>query len=144
MANRISAIDDYVRELGIEDDALAAAVTYARWSAAAEYRLFAAAGIHVDDISWEDLEPFLGRGRTPVLETIKLSDMLDYKRQNLELVARAQGQDDAFGCDKFVMLASIQRQIYQRAHHGFSVSTEEIASLRTCYDVKTPIATPYP
>ena len=126
MANRASAIDDYVRELGIEDDALAAAVAYARWSAAAEYRMLAAAGIHVDDISCDDLEPFLGRGRTPVLERVKLSDMHDYKRQNLELVAWAQGQDDAFGCDKFVIPVSILRQIYQRNHHGSTVSTEEI------------------
>ena len=54
----------------------------------------------------------------PVLETAKLSDILDYKRLNLKLVAWAQGQDDAFGCDKFVMLASIVRQIYQRTHFG--------------------------
>lgn len=87
--------------------------------------MLAAAGIHVDDVSWDDLEPFLSSGRIPVLETVKLSDMLDYKRQNLELVAWAQGRDDAYGCDKFVMLASILRQIYQRAHQGFSLSTEE-------------------
>ena len=73
--------------------------------------LLEAAGIHVDDISWDELEPFLGRGRMPVLETVKLSDLLDYKRQDMELVAWAQGQDDAFGCDKFVMLTSILRQI---------------------------------
>ena len=102
MGNRVAAIDDYVRELGIEDDALAVAIAYARWSAAAEYRLLAAAGIHVDDISWKDLEPFLGRGRMPVLETVTLSDLLDYTKQDLELVAWTQGQDDAFGCDRFL------------------------------------------
>ena len=54
LANRVAAIDDYIRELGIEEDALAAGIAYTRWSAAAEYRLLAAAGIHVDEISWED------------------------------------------------------------------------------------------
>ena len=55
LANRVTPIDEYIQELGIEEDAVAAAIAYARWSAAAEYRLLAAAGIHVDDISWEDL-----------------------------------------------------------------------------------------
>ena len=62
----------------------------------------------------------------PVLETVKLIDLLDYKRQDLELVAWAQGQGDAYGCDKFVMLASILRQIYQRTHLGHGVSPEEL------------------
>ena len=107
MANRIPAIDEYVQQLGIEDATLDAAIRHARWSAAAEDRLLAAAGIHVDDISWSDLEPFLGRGRMPVLETVKLSELLDYAKQNLELVAWAQGQYDAYGCDRFVMMTSI-------------------------------------
>ena len=64
---------------------------------------------HVDDISWEDTEPLHWAGRMAVLETVKLSDLLDYKRQNLDLVAWAQCQDDAYGCDEFVMLASILR-----------------------------------
>ena len=101
MSNRIAAIDDYVRELGIEEDALVAAVAYARWSAAAECRLLAAAGIHVNDISWKELEPFLGRGRMPVLETVTLTDLLDHAKQELELVAWTHCQDvmplDAIG-----------------------------------------------
>ena len=59
-ANRIDEIDAYVKELGLEDEALVAAVKYAQWSAAAEYRLLASAGIRVDEISFDDLEPFLG------------------------------------------------------------------------------------
>ena len=127
------AIDAYVRELNIEDKTLSAAVAYARWSAAAEYRLLAAAGIHVDDISWEDLEPFLGRGRMPVLETVTLSELLDHAKQELELVAWAQGQDDAFGCDRFVMLASILRQIYQRIHQGRQCTTSEMKVARNMH-----------
>ena len=57
-----------------------------------------------------------------VLETVKLSDLLDFQRQNLELVPWAQGQDDAFGCDKFVLLASVLRQIYQRTYLGHRIS----------------------
>ena len=45
-------------------------------------RLLAAAGIHVDDISWSDLELFLGRGRMPVLETVTLKDLLDYSKRS--------------------------------------------------------------
>ena len=39
LTNRVEAIDTYVRDLGIEDETLAAAIAYARWFAAAEYRL---------------------------------------------------------------------------------------------------------
>ena len=42
------------------------------------------------------------------------------------IAAWAQGQDDAFSCDKFVMLASILRQVYQRIHLGHSVYPEEL------------------
>ena len=125
LANRLAEIGAYVRDLGIEDETLAAAIDYARWSAAAEYRLLAAAGIHVNDIAWDDLQPFLGRGRMPVLETVKLSDLLSYTRQDLELVAWAQGQGEAYGSDKYVLMTSILRQIYQRVHLGHAISHEE-------------------
>ena len=47
----------------------------------------------------------------PVLETVKLSDLLSYTRQDLELVAWAQGQGVAYGSDKYVLMTSILRQI---------------------------------
>ena len=53
----MNEIDAYVRDPGIEEETLAAAIDYARWAAAAEYRLLAAAGIHANDIAWADLEP---------------------------------------------------------------------------------------
>ena len=66
----------------------------------------------------------------PVLETVTLSDLLDYTKQDLELVAWTQGQDDAFGCDRFVMLASILRQMYQRMHHSRPCSPSEFGVAR--------------
>ena len=65
--NRIAQVDDYVQQLGIEEESVTAAIKYARWSAAAEYRLLASKGIKVGELSMADLEPYLGRGRLPVL-----------------------------------------------------------------------------
>ena len=137
MDNRVTTVDECTRELGIEEDGLDAAITYARWSVAAEYRLLASAGIHVDDISGADLEPFLGRGRMPVLETVTLKELLDYSKQELEMVAWAQGQDDAYGSGRFVMLASVLRQIYQRVHQGRACTSSELTIARdmlSCQD----------
>ena len=61
LTNRIPEIDAYVQELGIETETIAAAVSYAQWSAAAEYRLLAAKGIRANEISFEDRE-HLGKG----------------------------------------------------------------------------------
>ena len=66
----------------------------------------------------------------PVLETVTLSDLLDHAKQELELVAWTQGQDDAFGCDRFVMLASILRQIYQRMRQGRHCTDSEMKVAR--------------
>ena len=125
MANRVDQIDAYVKELGIEAETLAAAIKYAQWSAAAEYRLLASAGIRVDEISFDDLEPFLGRGRMPVLQNVLLSDLLDLNKHNLEQVAWSQQQDDAYGCDRFVLMASVLRQIYNRYHQGRAITAGE-------------------
>ena len=61
-----------MQQLGIEDECVTAAIKYARWSAAAEYRLLASKGIKVGGLSMADLEPFLGWGRLPVLERVSL------------------------------------------------------------------------
>lgn len=50
LAHRVPGIDAYVQELGIEQQTPAAAIGYAQWSAAAEYRLLASKGIQVDQI----------------------------------------------------------------------------------------------
>ena len=63
--NRLPQIDDYIHKCGIEAPCLQASLTYAQWSAAAEYKLLASKGIKVGDIPLKDLEPFLGRGRMP-------------------------------------------------------------------------------
>ena len=94
-ANRVDEIDAYVKELGSENDTLVAAIKNAQWSAAPEYRLFASAGIRVDEISFDDLEPFLGRGRMPVLQNILPSDLLDMNKHHLEQAAWSQQQDDS-------------------------------------------------
>ena len=80
--NRVAEIDAYVKAQGVEDETLAAAIKYAQWPAAAEYRLLASAGIRVDEISFDDLEPFLGRGRMPSLQSVLLSDLLDMNKQS--------------------------------------------------------------
>ena len=59
--------------------------------------------------SFDDLEPYLGRGRMPVLETVYLSELLELNKNELELVAWSQQQDGAFGCDRFVLMTSILR-----------------------------------
>ena len=79
LANRIPEIDAYVTELGIEDKTVTAATQYTQWSAAAEYRLLASKDIRVADIPFEDLAPYLGRDRMPVLEEIPLEDLLGSK-----------------------------------------------------------------
>ena len=63
-------------------------------------------------------------------ETVTLSELLEQAKQELELVAWTQGQDDAFGCDRFVMLASILRLIYQRIHDGRHCTPEEMRVVR--------------
>ena len=113
LAHRVPEIDAYVQELGIEQTVVAA-VSYAQWSVAAEYRLLAFKGIHVDEISLRDLEPFLGRGRTPVLENALLGDLIGMGKHTHEQVAWAQEEDDAFGCDRYVMIISVLRQLYKR------------------------------
>ena len=61
--NRLRQVDNYIQQCGIEEECLTASETYAKWSAVAEYRLLAANGIKVGQLSLRDLEPFLGRGR---------------------------------------------------------------------------------
>lgn len=112
LANRVDQIDAYVEELGIETETFVAAIRYVQWFVAAEYRLLASVGIRVDEISFNDMELLLGRERMPVLENVLLSDLLDLNKHNLELVAWSQQQDDAYGCDRFVFIASVLRQIY--------------------------------
>ena len=54
----------------IEESALAAAKDYAVWSAAAAFRLLASQCIEVRNRANAESEPFLGRGRMPVLEIV--------------------------------------------------------------------------
>lgn len=61
----------------------------------------------------------------PVSETVLLRDLLDFQRQDLELVALAQGQDDAYGSDKFLLMTSIHRQIYRRLRQGYAITLQE-------------------
>lgn len=115
----------YVRGLGHGIWAIEAAIRYAQWPAAAEYRLLASAGIRVDEISF-DLEQYVGRGRMPVLEAVYLSELLDLNKHDLELVAWSQEQDDAVGCDRLALMVSILRQIYHRRHQGRPTATAEM------------------
>ena len=71
--HRIAQVDDYVQQLGIGEESVTAAIKYAGWSAAAEYRLLASKGIKVGELRMADLEPYLGRGCLPVLEHVSLA-----------------------------------------------------------------------
>ena len=51
--HRVPKVDDYVQQLGIEEECVTAAIKYARWSAAAEYRLLASKGINVGASAWQ-------------------------------------------------------------------------------------------
>ena len=75
MITGLPAIDEYARSLGIEEEALPAAVSFAQWSAA-EYRILAPHSILVEEIPWKEIDPFQGRGLMPVIEEAQLQDLL--------------------------------------------------------------------
>ena len=92
LAHRVPEIDAYGKELGIEQETLVAAIGYALWSATAEYRLLASKGIIVDQISARHIEPYLGRGRMPVIEEVLLSDLAGMRQHAHDQVAWPKGQ----------------------------------------------------
>ena len=57
----------------------------------AEYRLLAANGIKVGQINLRDLEPYLGRGRLPVLIEIPLSELNESKVDVVDKLAWSLG-----------------------------------------------------
>ena len=61
----------------------------------------------------------------PFSRPLFLSELLDLNRHDLELVAWSQEQDDAFGCDRFVLMTSIIRQIDHRQHQGRPITVAE-------------------
>lgn len=128
--HQVKEVDDYIRQLDIEDESLKAAIKYARWSAAAEYRLLASHGIKVGDVSIADLEPYLGRGRFPVLERVSLAMLSDTKRNIIDQMAWSLGVDDAYGHDRFTMVAAVLKQIFLWASQGRRTSLEGKSVLR--------------
>ena len=92
---------------GVEKERVRAAVAYGKWSAAAEYRLLASRGIRVGDLTLAALEPYLGRGRLPVLVSVPLSELNNVKVDVVDKVAWSLGVDDAYGHDRFSMTAVV-------------------------------------
>ena len=124
-------VDKYVQQLDIEEASLKAAIKYARWSAAAEYRLLASKGIKVGETSMADLEPYLGRGRLPVLERVSLALLNASTVDNVDKMAWSLGVDDAYGHDRFSMVAAVLKQIFLRASKGTTRTTlEEVQVVR--------------
>ena len=116
--NRLPQVDNYIKQCGIEEASVTASCTYAKWSAAAEYRLLAAQGIKVGEISLDDLEPFLGRGRLPVLIEMPLAQLNKTKVDVVDKLAWSLGVDDAYGHDRYTMTAAVLKQIFTRASTG--------------------------
>ena len=130
--NRLPQVDDYIRLLNIEEGSLQAAISYAKWSAAAEYRLLATCGIKVKEFTLAELEPFLGRGRLPVLVEMPLSELNETKTDRVDDMAWSLGVDDAYGHDRYAMTAAVLKQIFKRASTGKKPSHEELAVVRNC------------
>ena len=61
----------------------------------------------------------------PVLQNMLLSDLLDMNKQHLEQVAWSQQQDDAYGCDRLILMASVLRQIYKRYQQDGAITSGE-------------------
>ena len=61
----------------------------------------------------------------PVLQNVLLSDLPDMNKHNLQHVAWSQQQDDAYGCDRFVLMASVLRQIYNRHRQSRAITSGE-------------------
>ena len=135
--HRVQQVDDYVQQLDIENESVRAAIKYARWSAAAEYRLLASRGIKVADISMSDLEPYLGRGRLPVLEQVSLALLKDNERDLLDRMAWTLGVDDAYGHDRFSMVAAVPKQIFLRTSQGNALPSKKEACCVTSSPTQT-------
>ena len=79
----------------------------------------------------EDLEPYLGRGRLPVLESVPLALLNKTKVDVVDKLAWSLGVDDAYGHDRFSMVAAVLKQIFLRASTGASrISCEEMQVVR--------------
>ena len=130
--NRLPQVDEYVRRCNLEAESLQAAITYTKWSAAAEYRLLASCGIKVGEFTLDELEPYLGRGRLPVLVEMPLSELNDTKTDKVDRMAWSLGVDDAYGHDRYAMTAAVLKQIFKRASTGRKPSHEELSVVRNC------------
>ena len=119
-----------MQQLGIDEESVTAAIKHAIWSAAAEYRLLASKGIKVGELSMADLEPYLGRGRLPVLERVSLALLNATKVDNVDKMAWSLGVGDAYGHDRFSMVAAVLKQIFLRASKGRRTSLEERQVIR--------------
>ena len=60
------------------------------------------------------LNPTWESGRMHVFENVLPSELVGREKHAYEQVAWAQEQGDAYGCDVFVLIASVIRQIYKR------------------------------
>ena len=56
------------------------------------------------------LEPYLGRGRLPVLERVPLAQHNKTKVDVVDKLAWSLGVDDAYGHDRFSMTAAVLKQ----------------------------------
>ena len=70
----------------------------------------------------------------PVIEEVLLSDLAGMNKHAHEQVAWAQGEDDAYGCDRYVVIISGLRQIYTRCGQHRSIKQGEQRVVRDLFD----------
>ena len=76
------------------------------------------------------LEPYLGRGRLPVLGSVSLALAIETNRDIIGRMAWSLVVDDAYGHDRFSMVAAVLKQISLRASKGKRFTLEEKQVLR--------------
>ena len=91
------------------NEARKAAIQYAVWSAAPEYRMIGAAGVKVHKISNKDLEPYLGRGMMPLLEDTTLVELLKKRDGDIPMVLAAWSQcdPDVYDAELYSLAAAV-------------------------------------
>ena len=88
----LKEVEACFNKIGLGSESLHAVIQHVQWSAAAEHRLLASFGVRVRQIDLDDLEPFLGRGRMPVLKDMRLQEVLGMVKSTHERQSRMGSQ----------------------------------------------------
>ena len=88
--NQLPEVTEYIHSLCIEGIALEAAIEYAQWSAAAEYRVLSRQSLVLDKIPYENIKSFFGGGTMPETKEVRVARA---KRHQRLLAQWTLGQD---------------------------------------------------